>query len=541
MILKKIRTTTFLIAGVSLFFLSSGLFPGKNSERPAETSETRKFGDGELRIIEGIPFLKLSGNPYEMGVQYGALLKDKFQKIHGELLPYKNIWLQKLPGDIHERLEKLTDAKTIQQLKGMAEGSDLPYSDLLLGAYFGVLERGGCSSILVRIKDETSHRLIHGRNFDYGKGTGKYPVVIEYNPQGGIKHLVIATIGSAGLAEGMNKKGITVSENIAPGDLKNSGIQNTSPDMKLREILTSASSLKDVEASMEGYSSDVGNTFTIGSGFEIEGIIYDLHYDHVQKNYFGSQKCLFATNGFVSEELNRIKDDARSRIIHAYVDSGRLNSVEDMIELLSDPGTAFGVNNPSTIHSVVFDAQRMCVYMAFHPKFAAWSYWLKYDWEKDVITVYKDAEVEKLKNTDTVELTEVHITAAYWNGNLPMRGAELKTNDPYFWLLIEEWLKEKGGEQLYEFSAKAARELTLRAEGQPDVKAIITKGTVATEHLKGFMFKIVEEDLPKMVPEIPYTIHIDNISATYKWVVGEEVTVTRPAKKKVHGAQNTLS
>jgi hypothetical protein len=524
-----------------LFIFSFASFAGLKSERPAKTSETRKSGEGELQFIEGIPFLKLSGNHYEMGVQYGVLLKDKLQKIHGELLPYRDLWLQKLPGDIHERLEKLTDTKIIQQLKGMAEGSGLPYSDLLLGAYFGVLERGGCSSILVKIKNETSYRLIHGRNFDYGKGTGRYPVVIEYNPTHGIKHLVIGTIGSAGLAEGMNEKGITVSENLAPGDLKNSGIQNTSTNIKLREILSSVSSLKDVEMLMEGYASDVGNTFTIGSGFEIDGIIYDLNYDNGQKNYFGKKNWLYATNGFVSEELNRIRDDPRSRIILTYLESGRLNSVDDMIELLSDPGTTFGVNNPSTIHAVVFDAKRMCVFMAFYPKFAAWNFWLKFDWGRDVVTVYKEAEVEKLKNTDTVELTEVHITAAYWSGNLPMRGAEQKNNDPHFWLLIEEWLKEKGGEQLYEFSAKAARELTLRAEGQSDVKAIITKGTIATEHLKGFMFKIVEEDLPKMVPGIPYTIHIDNVSAIYKWIIEEGVTVTRPGDKKVPTAKNTLS
>ena len=515
-----------------MYCLGPSLFAFGKSERNAEISEAKKFGKGELRIIEGIPFLKLSGSFYEMGEQYGNLLKDEFWKIHNELSPYKKFWLPKLPNDICERLEQLTNVEFLRQLKGMAAGSGIPYHDLLLGAYFGVMERGGCSSILMKISNDNSGKLIHGRNYDYGKGTGKYPVVIEYNPQDGIKHLVIGTIGSAGLAEGMNEKGITISGNLAPGNLKNNLIQNASPDIKLREILKSATSMKDVEILMEGYVSDVGHTFTIGSAFEKDGIIYDMNYDYVKKNYFIDRNCLFATNGYVSEELNPAKDDLRYQIIDRYVKSGQVNSVDGIIELLSDPGTSFGVNNPSTIHAVVFDALHKNVYMAFSTKFAAWSDWLRYDWGKDSVTVFKDAEEDKLKNTDSVELTEVHVIAAYWNGSLPIRAGEAKTNDPHIWLLIKEWLKEKGVEQLYEFSMRAAGELTLKAKGQPAIKAIITKGTIAMENLKGFMFRIIEKDLPKVVPNIPYSIHIDNVSSIYRWIVDEEVTLTRPRRKE---------
>jgi len=526
--LKKKYTASFLLLVVCSFSCGSSLFSLEKSERPSETRIIKKFGKGELRIIEGIPFLKLSGSYYEMGEQYGTLLKEEFQKIYHEMSPYKNLWLNKLPDDVHESLEKLTNNDLVQQLKGMAAASGLPYRDLLLGAYFGVLERGGCTSVIVKIGDGHSDRLIHGRNYDYGRGTGKYPVVIEYNPLGGFKHIAIGIVASVGVAEGMNEKGITLSGNLAPGNLKNNFIRNESPDVKLREILSSASSLKEAEVMMEGYASDVGYTFTIGSGFECDGVIYDMNYDNVKKNYLHDRNGLYATNGYVSEELNPARDDLRYQIVEKHVKSGRVNSIEGMIELLADPGTSFGVNNPSTIHSVVFDAQHKNIFMAFNPKFAAWSQWLRYDWDKDLVTVYEDAEEEKLKNTESVELTEVHVIAAYWNGSLPIRRGKPKTNDPHFWLLIKDWLKEKDVVQLYEFSARAARALTLKAKGQPAVKAIITKGTIFTENLKGFMFKIIEEDMPKMVPNIPYTIHIDNVSAIYRWVIEDGVTIIRP-------------
>lgn len=527
----KKRLSKFFMLGMCFVVFGSMSFANELSERPAQKGEVRTFGKGELKIIEGIPFLKLSGNYYEMGEQYGTLLKEEFQKVYNELIPFKSKWLPELPGSILEKLEKITPVNIIQQLKGMSAGSGLPYRDLLLGAYFGVIERGGCSSILVRVKEKKSEtRLLHGRNFDYGQGLGKYPVVIEYQPKGSLKYLTIGTIASAGLAEGMNENGITVSENLGRGDRKDNDIHNPPADHKLKEILSSASFLKEVDKMMVGFSSDVGHILTVGSGFENDGVIYDAYYDNLKKNQFNGQSWLFATSGYLNKDLNPSMDCPRYQIIDKHMKSGKINGVDDLIKVLSDPGSTYGVNNPSTIHSVVFDPQHKTVYMAFHTKFAAWSQWLKLDWEKDKVTVYRNAQVDKLKNTDRVELTEVHIIGAYWQRDprLP-RGPILK--NLHFFISVREWLKEQNAQQLYDFSARAAKEIILKAKGQPDIKAVITKGIIAMSNIRGYWFTINEEDLNKMVPNIPYTIHIDNISAFYRWIIEDGVTLTRPKDK----------
>lgn len=525
------KSRIFFWATFFLFLIPMDSLPFAPSEHPAKILAVKKSGQGELRIIEGIPFVKLAGTYYDMGKDYGTLLKEEFHKIYQELLPYKPGILAKLRSDLPEKLEHLTAEKYLQQIRGMSDGSGVPYDDLLMAAYLGVIERHGCSSILVKINDKNIPRLLHGRNLDYGKGTGQYPVVIEYQPAGGFKHLAIATVASAGVAEGMNEKGITVSGNLAPGDLKDNAIQNTSPDLKFRELLSSASSLKDVEELMGGYACDVGNTFSIGSGNENDGIIYDMNYGNVKKNYFHGENHLFATNGYVHKDLNPDKNDLRYQIIGRYIHEEKVNSVDGIIDVLSDPGTSFGVNNPSTIHSVVFDPQKKIVYMAFHTTFAAWSQWLKYDWEKDLVTVYKEADKKKLKQTDRAELREVHVVGAYWNGNLPVMGGGTKSNEPTFWLETKEWLKEKNVEQLAEFRERAAKELILRAKGKLDVKATVTKGIVAKENFRGFLFKINEEDIPKLEPNIPYTIHIENTSAVYRWIVIDGVQLTKPGVK----------
>ncbi len=466
-----------------------------------------------------------------MGEQDGTLLKDKFQKVYNELIPLKSRWMTKLPDSIFKKLEKLTPVSLIQQLKGMSDGSGLPYPDLLLGAYFGVLERSGCSSILIKIKDNNGkRRLVHGRNYDYGYGLGKYPVVIEYQPDEELKYLTIGTIASASLAEGMNEKGITVSENLGPGDRRDNEIHNTPADHKLKEILRTASSLKEAENMIEGYTSDVGNILIIGSGFENNGIIYDVCYDNLKRNFLKEQSSIFATSGYLNTDLNPSMNCPRYHIIDRYIKSGKINSIDGLIKILSDPGSIHGINNPSTIHYVIFDPQQKKVYMAFHTKFAAWSQWLKYDWQKDSVTIYKSARSDKLKNAESAELTGVHIIGAYWQGDPQIpEGPIVKAL--HFFVSIREWLKEKNVQQLYDFSARAAKDFILKAKGQPDIKATITKGTIAMSNIRGFWFRVSKEDLNKMAPNIPYTIHVDNISSVYRWIIEDGVTLTRPERK----------
>ncbi len=529
----EFRVTDLGVAIFFLFILSLCPFSNANAlvNQSNQIIQTSKQDKGELKIIEGIPFLKLSGTYYEMGEQYGRLLKEDMQKIYTHLIPYKDKWLQELPDDICERLERLTPEEMIQQLKGMADGSGLPYNDLLLSAYWGVLERGGCSSILVKIKrGRKDERILHGRNYDYGYEMGKFPVVVEYQPKGGIKHVVPGTIGYVAAPHGVNDYGITVSENMGRGDRRENTIHYMSPNLKLREILYTATNLHQADELSEEYKSDVGVIHTISSASENDGAIYDIYYNAVKRNGFNGNDYLFATTSYLNEELNRQIKCPRYKIIDGYVQKRMINSVDDMIKVLADPGSTYGVNNSSTIHSIVFDPQQKTIYMAFNEKFAAWGKWLKYDWKEDKVTVYKEANRNELEKSDKVELTGVHVIGAYWQGDPAIPPGPVLKN-LHFVLQIKEWFKEKNVQQLYDFSARATKELTLRSEGHPDITATLTKGTISTPDFHGFWFEVNDTDLDKMIPNITYRIHLENISAIYRWIIEDDVFLIRLEEK----------
>ncbi|HSR17193.1 MAG TPA: hypothetical protein VLM39_03780, partial [Ignavibacteriaceae bacterium] len=64
----------FCVFSNSIIYCANKENQQKNSVQ-IDTAQT--FEGGELRFFNGIPFLKLSGSNYEMGKQYGVLMKDK--------------------------------------------------------------------------------------------------------------------------------------------------------------------------------------------------------------------------------------------------------------------------------------------------------------------------------------------------------------------------------------------------------------------------------------------------------------------------------
>ncbi|MCK5168525.1 MAG: hypothetical protein KAQ75_01495, partial [Bacteroidales bacterium] len=106
----------------------------------------RIFHDGTLVVKEGIPFLTVKGDSYEMGLQYGVLLNDKLLEMDhtvdylinsyiGSFFIKKWIANVVLNSKI-KKLEKIMPEEYIQELEGMAEGSDLKLKELQIIAYF---------------------------------------------------------------------------------------------------------------------------------------------------------------------------------------------------------------------------------------------------------------------------------------------------------------------------------------------------------------------------------------------------------------------
>lgn len=425
-----------LLMILGILFLNAISINANDSEKSATINETRTYHKGELRIVEGIPFVKLAGSYYEMGEQYGVLLKDRINRLYEELKDNSE-WVSyaQQSKELSPQLEKLLSPRFVAYLKGMAAGSQVEYDKLVLGSFASL----GCSSILKKIDSGGGQdRLLHARNMDSLDTVKGHQGIFELQPEGELKYITMGTIGLR-IEDGLNERGISISVDDGDGRMRYKLPRYPLINAKMMDILSSAGSLADVDKQMTGYTSDIGSILIFGSANEKDGVIYDISYDKLRKNPMAGKEYLFVTNTYLHPDLtspNDLLKCPRYQIINNYMEQGRVKTVDNLIDLLSDPGTSYGVNNFRTVHSTVYDPSEKMIYLSVASEYAAWGKWLRYDWQKDQFTVYR----EPLGESGPVTLQKtVAVKVASIRSVLPSSGDQTK-----LWAELSDFLKKQG-------------------------------------------------------------------------------------------------
>ena len=131
------------------------------------------------------------------------------------------------------------------------------------------------------------------------------------------------------------------------------------------------------------------------------------------------------------------------------------------------------------------------------------------------------------------EIREAHVNAVYCKGDkrLPEFVGKGLREGTYL-LGIKDWLKGQDHRQLDEFVKNAGFNFRLHAEGHPEI--VITESNYRGNSSMGdgdyqaFYAGLDEDQLKKLVPGVPYTLHPENKSDKYAWIVNEGVTFIRP-------------
>jgi len=203
-------------------------FPGEIST-PDYTFETdpdgirSAFNDGEVyRYPEIMPMLSVSGSHYEMGLQYGVLLRPEildslenysrllkfFAQDEGIPFPLFTAFVKIKAIQISLKLP----ARFRDEIRGIAAGSGVPYDSILaISMFYDVLEAVGCTGILLKGQDNT---VIHGRNQDWFalEELGDLSVVVEHNAEGYNSFTHIDWLLGLGVETGYNDEGLAFSE-----------------------------------------------------------------------------------------------------------------------------------------------------------------------------------------------------------------------------------------------------------------------------------------------------------------------------------------
>ena len=218
-----------------------------SSEQP---DVVQRLGPAWHKRVAGLHVAKLSGTPYEMGRQHGALLGDALAE---GPLTYYGAYIQRILGHgaagalapalckllratVGRRVARALPPEGLEVIRGLADGGDLSYETIMDGAVMPDsmlwivarlmrLKRVGraidhrlalglgCTSAIAWGDATTDGRLLHARNFDY-HGVACWPAtaaVIFYEPSHGQRYVSVAAAGvPMGGVTAMNEAGLTL-------------------------------------------------------------------------------------------------------------------------------------------------------------------------------------------------------------------------------------------------------------------------------------------------------------------------------------------
>jgi len=216
-----------VILPLSVWFMVFTAFPGGIVDPGYETETIgvkTTFHDGvAYRYPDVVPLVSVTGDHYEMGLQYGVLLKDEiisaldeYDRIfrflsRDEGVPYRLLTcVMKLRT---RKIAKKLPERFIEEARGVSAGSGVPLDTVLMvSLFYDVSESlGGCTSVLMRGEDGT---VIHARNndFSYLDALNDLSVVVTHNAEGYHSVTHIDWYLGMGVETGYNNEGLTFSE-----------------------------------------------------------------------------------------------------------------------------------------------------------------------------------------------------------------------------------------------------------------------------------------------------------------------------------------
>jgi hypothetical protein len=218
------------------------------------------FHDGVVHRYPGVPvMLELSGDYYEMGLQYGVLARPEIYKsidIWGKIIElqlrtngFDPVEGFKYMSEPAQRLLKQLPQRYQDEMKGIADGSGLPYEDIVTYSLMydvgRIYDNTACAGVLLKGADGT---VIHARNHDWGGmlGNSMYQIIVRQKPRGYNALTEVSYAGvMGGIFQGWNDKRITFAHNLSRANNPNS--RGFPSGFTARILLEECSSIAEVE------------------------------------------------------------------------------------------------------------------------------------------------------------------------------------------------------------------------------------------------------------------------------------------------------
>jgi tetratricopeptide (TPR) repeat protein len=357
------------------------------------------FHDGVIYRYPGqIPLLEVSGDHYEMGLQYGVLLRPELLNVLPRDLKVLE-WASEslgVPEPLLAAVMKLRARDFVKrvpqryqdEMRGIADGSGLPFDDIIATTLFWDISQSGCTGILMRGPGGT---IIGGKNDDSGSlgSVAGSSIMVRARAKGynTVTQIVASPSGMMGFM-GCNDKGLTYTvQTLVP---KNTNPKGYPVDIFIRTALEECSSLEQVYKMLDQYPASLGGFGIAWSDQKTgRGVVTELTpsgWGKVEMN----GPILWDENRYYNPEMAK-KQNAATNLSNHNTSRDDVAStfpvkaeytVEDAINFLrlqtgpdgsdySWNGTKSAICDYQGTQTVVFDPKGDGYYVAFGPYYSA--------------------------------------------------------------------------------------------------------------------------------------------------------------------------
>jgi predicted choloylglycine hydrolase len=277
-----------------------------------------------VETVKGLYVVKLEGSPYQIGLEQGKLFKTQIQdvyKIYLNELVYKK-WIkeyailkgvsdayanpQKAMAKFAKTIEKDIPPDYIEEMKGLAEGSGLPYEEVLNMSshvdYFAMLM---CSTFVATGKATADGKLVEARNLDWASGglseLDKYSTLFVIKPEKGHSYVSMIYPGIVGALTAVNDAGLSVELNFSMA--KKNGKTGMPALIIVRYIAQNAGTLDEAEKLLREIPRIAGYNIMLTDNKTNDARLVEITADKVGVRNLNPDGTLVTTNHFTTKEL----------------------------------------------------------------------------------------------------------------------------------------------------------------------------------------------------------------------------------------------
>lgn len=315
-------------------------------------------------MIEPIPFIDVSGSPYERGRQHGAAVparvKRSIELYGGQLgeLGYDAAAKSALIGEFATEIEAF-GGHYIEEMRGIADGAGVLLEDvIMINARTEVIAKArlvknrqveldeelddGCTGAVILPERSATGAVIHGQNWDWKAECAETAIVLRVRREDGPDILTFAEAG--GLARsGMNSAGICITANYLESerDFTQTGVPLALIRRKVLEQEHFAFAIKAVAATPKSCSNNM--MISTVQGFAID---FECAPDEAFPIYPDDGLIVHANHWVGQTALTKIREAGTPRVPDSFYRDWRVK------KLLDEAGGKLGVED---LKAALFD------------------------------------------------------------------------------------------------------------------------------------------------------------------------------------------